>query len=83
MIKKKKLLLEVNEIENSLKSKVRERWTKSEREEIKNRGEIEADFYQIWYEICKLESMRKWVKVHGYFTNSQKEILKEYRRRII
>jgi len=78
MNKKEKCLSIVNNAESILKEKIRETWTQFERKEIKKRGEAEADFYQIWYQLCKLETMKKWVNVHGYLTRSQRIILKEY-----
>jgi hypothetical protein len=39
---------------------------------------MEADFYQIWYRLCKIDTMEKWTNNHGYLTRSQVNILKEY-----
>jgi len=79
MSKKDKCLKEINEVETELKRRVRELWTAVERKKIKERGEEDADFYQIWYKLCKLETITSWVNNYGYLTRSQKHILKEYR----
>jgi len=75
---KEKCLRVLSSVENALKQNVRETWTLFERREIKKRGETEADFYQIWYKLCKIDTMKKWVNTHGYLTRSQRIILKEY-----
>ena len=70
----------INRVEEKLKQRVRESWSPSEQKDIVLRGEKEADFYQIWFKICKLESMRRWVNNTGKLTRSQREILKEYEK---
>jgi hypothetical protein len=78
MSNKEKWQKVLDDVELILKRSVRDKWTRFEAKEIEKRGETEADFYQVWYKLCKLETMRKWVSVHGYLTNSQVRILKEY-----
>ena len=78
MDRKERYFKTIKNVKELLKQKIRESWTTGERKEVQRRGEMEADFYQIWYRLCKLETMEKWINVHGYLTRSQINILKEY-----
>ena len=69
---------EIERVEAKLKARVRESWTPSERREVQERGEMEADFFQIWFKLCKLDSMRRWVSKYRKLTRNDKRILKEY-----
>jgi hypothetical protein len=80
---KREALRWIDNVEDRLKAKVRTAWSPSERREIELRGELEADFYQIWFKLCKLESIRRWVNNYGKLTRSQRNILKEYERSVI
>jgi len=78
MDKKQKCLETVERVKKALKQKVRESWSPSEKKAIQERGELEADFYQVWYKLCKLETMERWIEKHGFLTGSQTRILREY-----
>jgi len=68
----------IERVEAKLKSRVRESWTPSERRAVQARGEVDADFFRIWFKLCKLESMRRWVNNYGNLTRNDRRILKEY-----
>lgn len=74
---------QIERVEKKLKDRVREGWSPWERKEVQSRGELEADFYQIWFKLCKLESMRRWVRKYGKLTRSYKIILRGYDERAI
>lgn len=73
----------IDRVEKRLRDRIRQSWSNAEREEIRERGELEADFYRIWYKLCKLDSMRRWVKNYGKLTRSYRRILKEYDKSVI
>ena len=77
-----KLYDEVLGVIRLLKEREREKWSNIETQKINERGEQDADFYRIWYKLCWLDRLLKWVEKYEYFTNSQKRILKEYKRSI-
>ena len=73
----------IEAVEAKLKARVRESWSPSEHREIQARGEMEADFYHIWFKLCKLDSMRRWVSKYRKLTRNDKRILREYDERAL
>ena len=82
-MKKDKILQWIDSVERGLKIKTRQSWVFVERLEIQKRGEEDADFYKIWFKLCKLERIRYLVKKMGMLTRSQRKFLKEYEKFIL
>ena len=68
--KKEQLRQKINTVEERLKDGERARWTQSETEKIKDRGEGPADFFRIIYKLQMLDKMRKFLEKHGYLVRS-------------
>jgi len=82
-VDKDKILQWIDTVEEGLKTKTRQSWSFLEESEIKKRGEEGADFYKIWFKLCKLERIRYLVKKMGMLTRSQRKFLKEYEKFIL
>lgn len=80
MFEKDKALAEIFEVKELLKQREREHWNNAEKEQVEKRGETDVDFYRIQFKLAVLDRMENWVFKYGKLINSQKAILKEYRR---
>lgn len=74
----KKILEKLDKIEFAFKTRERERWSKSERDEVLKRGEEPADFYQIWSKLIKLWAIKYWIKKYNYLPLSYKRQIEEW-----
>lgn len=80
MVERDKALANIFEVKELLKQREREHWNNAEREQIEKRGETDVDFFRISFKLAVLDRMENWVYKYGKLTNSQKAILKNYRR---
>ena len=68
--KKEQFKNKINAVEEQLKDIERARWTQSETEKIKDRGEELADFFRIIYKLQMIYKMRVFLDKHGYLVRS-------------
>ncbi|RLG68588.1 hypothetical protein DRN93_02445 [archaeon] len=76
------LLRRIHALRHAFKARERVRWSASERREIERRGESEADFFRIVWELSRLESMERYLRRNRFFPASYRFQLRNWEREL-